>query len=266
MSTRDDVPDQAKRFSGRVDDYVKTRPSYPRGVLDVLRERCGLTATSVVCDLGSGTGLFTKLLLESGAIVHAVEPNDEMRAAAETMLGDERGFRSVAGRAEATTLADGSVDLVTAAQAFHWFDVEGAHREMRRILRPREGSEGSAGSVALVWNDRDLESTSFLRAYEELLVRRCPKYRELQGKADTTEKFDALLGVGRWTRHVVPNEQRLDREGLVGRLLSSSYAPRPGEPTHDETFAELRAVFDRHAEGGVVAMLYQTVVIVGRPA
>lgn len=257
--------DQTARFSGRVDDYVKTRPSYPHGVLDVLREGCGLSAASAVCDLGSGTGLFTKLLLESGATVHAVEPNDEMRGAAVAMLRDAPGFRSVAGRAEATTLGDESVDIVTAAQAFHWFDVEATHRELRRILRPRAGS--SAGSsVALVWNDRELEATPFLRAYEELLVRRCPKYRELQGKADSKEKFDALLGHGRWTRHVVANEQHLDREGLVSRLLSSSYAPRPGEPTHDETMAELRAIFDRRAEGGLVAMLYTTVVILGRPA
>lgn len=259
-----DPTDPTARFSGRVDDYVKTRPSYPRGVLDVLREGCGLSAASVVSDLGSGTGLFTKLLLESGARVHAVEPNDEMRAAAESLLRDAPGFRSVAGRAEATTLEDASVDLVTAAQAFHWFDVEAAHREMRRILRPRSTAMGS--NVALVWNDRDLEATPFLREYEELLVRRCPKYRELQGKADSTDKFDALLGPDRWTRHAVANEQHLDRAGLMSRLLSSSYAPRPGEPTHDETIAELRALFDRRAEGGLVAMLYTTVVILGRPA
>jgi SAM-dependent methyltransferase len=254
--------DPTTRFSGRVDDYVKTRPSYPDGVLAVLRDACGLGPTSVVGDLGSGTGLFTKLLLESGATVHAVEPNDEMRAAAVAMLGTTPGFRSVAGRAEATTLAAGSVDLVTAAQAFHWFDVEAARAEMARVLRNGDVANGRS-NVALVWNDRDLEATAFLREYEELLLRRCPKYRELQGKADSVEKFDALLGAGRWTRHTVPNEQRLDREGLVGRLLSSSYAPRPGDPTHDETFRELRALFDRHAHDGEVAMLYTTVVIAG---
>jgi SAM-dependent methyltransferase len=256
------MTDQTTRFSGRVDDYVKTRPSYPEGVLDVLREECGLGPRAVVCDLGSGTGLFTKLLLETSATVHAVEPNDEMRAAAERMLATAPGFRSVAGRAEATTLPDASVDLVTAAQAFHWFDVEAAKREMRRILRPATG----AANVALVWNDRELEADAFHRDYEELLVRRCPKYRELQGKADSVDKFDALLGAGRWTRRTVTNAQRLDREGLVGRLRSSSYSPRPGDPTHDETFAELGAIFDRHAEGGVVSMRYTTVVIVGRPA
>ena len=249
-------------FSGRVDDYVRTRPSYPHALLSVLRDACGLGASSVVADLGSGTGLFTRLLLETGATIYAVEPNDEMRAAAETMLKGEPGFRSVAGAAEATTLPDASVDIVTAAQAFHWFDVERTRVELHRILR---AAPGEAANVALVWNDRELEANAFHREYEELLVRRCPRYRELQGKADTTEKFDALLGAGRWRRVSVANEQRLDREGLVGRLLSSSYAPRPGENGHDETFAELRAVFDRHAENGSVAMRYTTVAIIGRP-
>lgn len=258
------MSDQAGRFSGRVGDYAKTRPSYPEGVLDLLREACGLAPEKVVCDLGSGTGLFTKLLLESGATVHAVEPNDEMRAAAERMLGETAGFRSVAGRAEATTLPDASVDLVTAAQAFHWFDVERAKREMRRILRPP--AEGVVANVALVWNDRELEADAFHREYEELLVRRCPKYRELQGKADSVDKFDAVLGAGLWTRRFVANEQRLDREGLVGRLSSSSYSPRPGDPTHDATFAELRAIFDRHAVNDEVTMRYTTVVILGRPS
>jgi SAM-dependent methyltransferase len=257
------VSEQLGCFSGRVDDYVRTRPSYPHALLAVLGETCGLGAASVVADLGSGTGLFTRLLLASGATVHAVEPSEEMRAAAEEMLRGEPGFHSVAGGAEATSLPDASVDLVTAAQAFHWFDVARTKMELRRILRARPGLPHETGNVALVWNDRELDVDAFHRAYEELLVRRCPKYRELQGKADTTEKFDALLGAGRWHRVSVPNEQHLDREGLVGRLLSSSYAPRAGAPDHDETFAELRAIFDRHAENGSVVMRYTTVLITG---
>lgn len=257
--------DETARFSGRVDEYVKARPSYPAGVLAILREQCALCASSVVADLGSGTGIFTRLLLESGASVLAVEPNDEMRAAAEEMLGETPGFRSVAGRAERTTLADASVDLVTAAQAFHWFDVEQTRIEIARILRPvATGGEGPS-TVALIWNDRDLDATPFSRAYEELLIRHCPKYLELQGKSDTHAKFDALLGRGLWSRRAVPNEQQLDREGLVGRLLSSSYAPRAGEPHHDEMIAELLDAFDRHQERGRITMLYATVVITGRP-
>ena len=258
------MTDQTTRFTGRVDEYVKARPSYPKGVLPFLRDKCGLRATSVVADLGSGTGLFTQLLLESGATVHAVEPNDAMRAAAEALLDEKPGFRSVAGRAEATTLRDGSVDLVTAAQAFHWFDVELARVEIARIVRPP--ASDAMSNVALVWNDRDLDSTPFLREYEELLVSCCPKYRELQGKADDVAKFDRLLGRGRWQRHTVPNEQRHDREGLVQRLLSSSYAPRAGEPGHEEMLAKLREIFDQRAEKGTVVMRYTTVLIIGRAA
>ncbi|MDB4944366.1 MAG: hypothetical protein JWP97_3900, partial [Labilithrix sp.] len=226
----------------------------------------GLAAGSVVADLGSGTGIFTAGLLESGATVHAVEPNDEMRAAAESALGGQPSFRSVASRAEATTLPDASVHLVTAAQAFHWFDLEAARREMRRVLRPRPAGDTRGGNVALVWNDRDVLSTPFLRGYEELLLTRCSKYRELQGKANATHAFDALFGAGGWSRHVATNAQRLDREGLASRLRSSSYAPPPGDPDHAATFEALGAVFDRHVEAdGLVTIPYETVVIVGWP-
>src|SRR5262249_648330 len=146
--------DPTSRFGARVDDYVKARPSYPAGLLAVLARECGLDKKSIVADLGSGTGIFTRLLLESGATVYAVEPNDEMRAAAERDLASER-FHSVRGRAEATTLPDASIDLATAAQAFHWFDVEATRRELVRILRP-------AGLAVLVWNDRDAQATPFL--------------------------------------------------------------------------------------------------------
>lgn len=251
--------DAASRFSGRARDYASARPSYPAAVLTLLFEECGLDASSVVADLGSGTGIFTRLLLESGAAVHAVEPNDDMRTVAEADLVGWPGFRSVKGRAEATTLESASVDLVTAAQAFHWFDLEGARAEMKRILKP-------GGKVALVYNDRDLGSTAFLREYEALLLARCPKYRELQGKADATERFDALFGAGRWTRHALPNAQRLDREGLVARLFSSSYAPAEGAPEREAARAELQTMFDRHAEDGAVVMVYTTVVILGELA
>ncbi len=248
--------DATKRFSGRAAAYARARPSYPTGVLDVLRAECGLAPGAVACDLGSGTGIFARLLLEMGATVYAVEPNDDMRATAEAELGAMPGFRSVAGRAEATTLDDASVDLVTAAQAFHWFDVLATRREVARILRPR-------GCAALVWNDRDTSSTPFHAELEALLVARCPAYRELQGKSDVPASFDAFFGEGAWTRRRVANEQRLDREGLVVRVLSTSYAPPPGAPGHDELLREVRALFDRHAEGGAVTILYSCVVVFG---
>jgi SAM-dependent methyltransferase len=253
--------DPTARFSGRAGAYEKTRPSYPRAVLDLLDDMCSLHRSRVVCDLGSGTGIFARLLVDEGCTVYAVEPNDDMRRVAEQDLGKERGFHSVAGRAEATTLPDASIDLVTAAQAFHWFDVERTRREVQRILRP-------AGSVALIWNDRDTSATPFLRGYEELLSRFCPKYQELQGKSDATAAFDAFFGEGKWRRRSVPNEQQLGRAGLVGRVMSSSYAPLPGAPGHDELVRGLEDLFDRTADGEgarTVTITYQCVVIAGRP-
>ena len=260
--------DQSTLFSGRVEEYVKARPSYPATVIPILRDACSLGPKAVVADLGSGTGLFTRRLLESGASVHAVEPNEEMRAAAEATLRTAASFHSVAGSAEATTLPDACVDIVTAAQAFHWFDVDRTRREMTRILRDTApaGAASRVNNVALVWNDRHLDDTPLLKEYEELLLRTCPRYIALQGKANAVDKYDALLGAGRWTKETVPNEQRLDRDGLVQRLLSSSYAPKAGEPSYGSTIAELQAVFDRHAVNGEVTFVYTTVVIIGRPA
>jgi ubiquinone/menaquinone biosynthesis C-methylase UbiE len=158
-----------ERFSTRVENYIKYRPSYPAEVLELMRVRCGLAATSHVADVGSGTGILTELLLETGATVFAVEPNKEMRAAAERLLSDYGRFRSIAGTAEATTLPDASVDLITASQAFHWFDIPKSRRELARILRPR-------GWVALIWNERPVDAGAFLDEYDALLRRHAADY------------------------------------------------------------------------------------------
>ena len=250
--------DPTQRFSARADVYAQARPGYPTEVLDILRMHHGLREGAAVADLGAGTGIFTRLLLESGATVHAVEPNDDMRAEAERTLGGEPRFASVAGRAEATTLEDASVDLVTAAQAFHWFDLEPTRREIARILRPE-------GHAAFVWNDRDLGGTPFLCEYEDVLRQHCPGYLELQGKSDATEKLDAVFGPGGWSRHTAPNAQQLDRVGLVRRVMSASYAPPPETTERQALVAALEEAFDRHAENAIVTLSYTTVVIGGRP-
>ena len=154
--------DPTRRFSDRVDNYVRYRPSYPTAVLETLRSECDLSVATVVADIGSGTGILTRLFLENGNRVYGVEPNAEMRGAAEKLLRDFPGFESVAGTAEETGLAANSIDLVVAAQAFHWFDPDRAGMEFQRILRP-------GGWVALVWNERLVGASPFLREYEELL-------------------------------------------------------------------------------------------------
>src|SRR6266480_5260535 len=130
------LADPKQRFSNRVADYRRYRPGYPPAVLDLLRIECGLRADHIIADMGSGTGLLSQLFLKNGHRVFGVEPNRQMREAGEEFLHRFEEFTSVPGSAEATTLGDASIDFVTAAQAFHWFERQAARREFRRILKP----------------------------------------------------------------------------------------------------------------------------------
>lgn len=246
-----------ERFSNRVADYVRYRPGYPQGVLDVFRNAIGLSSASVVADVGSGTGISAALFLDAGCEVYAVEPNDPMRAAAEELLGDRAGFRSVRGTAEATTLAGASVDVVAAAQAFHWFDRTRCRAEFLRILRP-------AGHVVLLWNSRHTDTTPLLCGYEALLKQFATDYTAVNHQNIDAEAVARFYAPGQCTRAVVPNFQTFDYAGLKGRLLSSSYAPAAGDPRHEPMLAALRTLFDEHAINGQVRFDYDTEIYYGR--
>jgi SAM-dependent methyltransferase len=251
------MSDPTHRFSDRVADYVRFRPSYPAGVIDTLRSAGLLGSDKIVADLGAGTGIFTTLLLPHAARVFAVEPNAPMRAAAEATLGGDPRFVSVAGTAEATTLPDRSVDLVTAAQAFHWFDVPRARVELRRILRP-------GGAVALVWNERLTDTTPFLADYEALLRRRATDYATVNHANLRAQDLAPFFGPGGHVLERFDYRQDFDLAGLTGRLLSSSYAPATGQPGHEAMRRELGEIFARHQQDGRVAFVYQTKLYWGR--
>jgi SAM-dependent methyltransferase len=244
-----------ERFSSRAADYARSRPGYPQPALDLLKARCGLSPGAVVADIGSGTGILTALLLESGAQVIAVEPNDAMRAAAEGSLGGHPRFRSVRASAEDTTLASVSLDLWVAGQAFHWFDVAQARREALRVLKP-------GAMAALLWNERPTELTPFLADYEALLLRHAAEYAQIAASRADVASMSRFFG-GPMELATFPNEQRLDFEGLRGRLMSSSYAPEPGHPQHAPMTAGLEALFGRHAREGRVLFPYRTLVYFG---
>jgi SAM-dependent methyltransferase len=249
--------DPTGRFSTRVADYVKYRPSYPAAVLGLLEAECGLTPRSVLADVGSGTGILSELFLKNGNRVYGVEPNREMREAGERLLASYPDFISVDGRAEATTLDDGSVDFVTAGQAFHWFDPPRARREFLRVLR-------SGGWVVLVWNDRRTAGTPFLEEYERLLLHYGTDYKEVSVKYAEESMLAALYGPSEMRSKTFDNEQVFDFEGLRGRLSSSSYAPQPGHPNFDPLMRELEALFRRHERDGRVTVAYDTKVFYGR--
>jgi ubiquinone/menaquinone biosynthesis C-methylase UbiE len=244
------------RFSDRVENYVRYRPGYPSQALGVLERECGLEPRHVVADIASGTGIWTRTLLENGNHVFAVEPNTEMRQAGEHLLAPFPQFTSVAGTAEATTLADESVDFVTAAQAAHWFDRERARAEFVRILKPR-------GWLVLLWNERLTDSTPFLRDYEQLLLTYGTDYEEVRHER-TTDAVNEFFDPAPFQERMFAMQQEFDYAGLEGRLLSSSYAPGPDHVKHRPMLAALRRIFDRHAAGGHVAFDYQTRMYYGR--
>lgn len=249
--------DPTGRFSNRVADYVRYRPDYPPALLDWLHHEIGVSTATLVADIGAGTGISTRLFLASGHPVIAVEPNAPMREAAEALLGQEYlRLKLVDGTAEATTLADDSVGLVSAAQAFHWFDTAAVRREWARILHP--------GGLALVfWNSRLLDASPFLVGYEQLLLEFGTDYTEVAERYQDDDTMRAWFGSGLRGVAQFPNTQYMDAEGLRGRLLSSSYAPPPGHPRHAPMLEALQQLFDAHAVDGRIAFEYHTRAFVG---
>ena len=211
-------------------------------------------ADSVVADVASGTGIFTRMLLENGNRVYGIEPNEKMRKAGEEYLAPYLNFTSLAGTAESTTLLDASVHLITAAQAAHWFDREKAISEFRRILR-------AGGSLVLLWNDRQKGRPGFDQEYEAMLDAYGTDYAEVKRRDDASGGF---FGSIPFRKRVLRNFQDLDYESLEGRLMSSSYAPQERHPSHGPMLAELKRIFATYQNSGMVRMEYDTKLYFGQ--
>ncbi len=247
--------DPTARFDGREDDYDRFRPGYPLGIIRLLQSKCLLFPGARVADIGSGTGILSAMLIEAGAFVYGVEPNACMRGRAETRFHGATSFESVPNRAEATGLPDRSVDLITAAQSFHWFDLVGSRREFGRILRP-------GGAVILIWNNRLDDEGTFNIAYSRML-----KYNgvdDSRGGSDgeQNKKIDSFFE-GVYEYHEFGNDQSLDLASLKGRLRSSSYCPRPDSTTFGKLMDAVDSVFAEHQQNGSVLLRYRTEVYLG---
>ncbi|MDB5086953.1 MAG: Methyltransferase protein [Mucilaginibacter sp.] len=249
--------DPTKRFTERVDNYVKYRPGYPDEVIDFLQNECGLTEESVIADIGSGTGIFTKLLLDKGYIVYAVEPNQAMQQAAKQWLGSNENYTAIDAIAEATTLPPKSIDLVVCAQAFHWFNDERTRAEFKRILK-----DGS--SAALIWNNRLADTDDFSRAYENLLKNGSLDYNKVNHRNITDIDFKAFFKNGQYKQVNYQNAQVFDLDGLMGRAFSSSYVP-PQNSEEGKKFRELlQGIFAKYNVSGKVSFQYQTEIYIGQ--
>lgn len=242
--------DSKERFSNRATYYAKSRPRYPEGLLDFMEDELGLAMASVVADMGSGTGILSELFVRRGNPVFGVEPNREMRRTAEELLAAYPNFKSMDGTAEATTLPDASVDFITAAQAFHWFDPKRTREEFLRIMRPQCW-------VLLIWNVRK-NSPGFMEAYERFVDGYANRPHLRRTAKDKVGEDGLTKFLGKYKLKKFSNNQVLTFEGLVERLLSASYIPLPNELGYGSMLDGVRKLFDSYQEGGVVRLEYDT--------
>lgn len=237
-----------ERFSNRVDNYIRYRPSYPDGIIDFLKTEIGLSNQTIIADIGSGTGQSSEIFLHNGNKVFGVEPNPEMREAAEKLFRERSNFISVVGTAEATTLADHSVDLIIAGQAFHWFDKALAKIEFKRIATP-------GAYVGLIWNDRNLDSP-FQKAYEKLLYEFAPEYDAVKNCNLNREMIAEFFLPNPFLIRSFRNSQTFDFDGLKGRLLSCSYCPLEQDANYKPLMDGLMKVFTEHQKASKVVFEY----------
>ena len=244
-----------KKFDGRATDYTASRPSYALELIDYLYSNCGITKSSMIADVGSGTGKFAKHLLDKGSEVYCVEPNSDMRDVAENELCEYQNFHSVMGDAENTTLKNDSIDYITTAQAFHWFDVSKFKQECSRIIK-------SGGAVFLIWNVRsnsDLLNRELFQIYSTY----CPNFHGFSGGIEKDDQRIKEFFNGNYDYVSFDNPLLFDRERFVTRSLSSSYSLKEGDSEYAKYIEALNKLFDKYQNNGIVSVANQSVAYFG---
>ncbi len=248
--------DNTKRFSDRVSNYIKYRPGYPEEIISFLEETTGLTQQSLIADIGSGTGKLSEIFLDNGYNLYGVEPNDEMREAAEAEFQDNPHFKSINGTAENTTLPSDSFSHIIAGQAFHWFDPVLCKTEFQKILKP-------GGWAILIWNERDVDSP-FLEDYESFLLKHAIRYAEVVHRNIDEKVLSTFYEPFSYKIKSTPSYQLFDFEGTLGRYQSSSYAFKEGDNEFPAAKEALKVLFDNYQQDGLIKMEYQTNIYYGQ--
>lgn len=244
-----------EKFSGLASVYSAGRPAYAEKFLAELYEKFGFSSDSVIADIGSGTGKFAKQMLERGFYVYCIEPNEDMRSQSITELGEYKNKSIIAGDAENTTLEDNSVDFITSAQAFHWFDTERFKKECKRIIKPD-------GKVFLIWNMRDMDS-EIAQKIQRICEKYCPNFKGFGGGIQRDDERIKSFFDGGYKRIEYDNPLCYDREKFISRSLSSSYSLKPRDANYREYIGELEALFEEYAVSGEVTTPNKTIVYVG---
>lgn len=246
-----------KRFSDRVENYVKYRPDYPPFLINVLENELNFRKDFILADIGSGSGILSKLFLDHGNQVFCVEPNDEMRKAAEIILSEYGNYKSINGTAEKTNLEADSIDLIVAGQSYHWFNNSKTKKEFKRILKPNS-------SVVLIWNSRKKDNNQFSKEYEELINKFSKDYKHVAHYNISDRDLKLFFNEKGCKTIILENHQILDYNGLKGRLFSSSYMPNQNEKIANTIMKELEGIFNRHQKDEKVSIDYDTEIFVGK--
>lgn len=248
------ITGSTEKFTGKADVYSAARPGYPKEFVDYLCENVGINSASTVADIGSGTGKFSVELLKIGAETYCIEPNDDMRRIAERDFAAYPNFHSVKGTCEDTTLEENSLDFITVAQAFHWFDADKFKVECRRILKPD-------GCVILVWNTRN--ECEFNSANHAIFEKYCPEFRgfssEKRDSAGVEHFFD-----GKFTKVKFANPYVLNKAAFIARCESGSYSLSEDHPNYSEYIKALGDLFDKYASDGTIEIPSKTVAYIGK--
>ena len=247
--------DATRKFDGRARNYTASRPSYARALIEHLYSRYGISAASVIADIGSGTGKFAKHLLDKGSKVYCVEPNADMRRVAEEELSTYRNFYSVLGTAEHTTLEEASVDHITAAQAFHWFDGNTFKQECLRIIK-----EG--GRVFLVWNIRR-DDDPLNQELHQIYSVYCPDFKGFSGGIRRDDQRILDFFDGQYECAAFEPPRPLNRKRFLARSLSGSYSLKAGDDQYEAYITSLNAAFDKYKNDGIVTIANQSVAYCG---
>ncbi len=247
------------RFTDKAKYYHAGRPGYPKEVLTIVKNVTNLTPdpSSIIADIGSGTGKLSEVFLKVGNTVIGVEPNKAMRDIAELKMKDYENFISIDGTAESTSIKDHSVDLITAGQSFHWFNVPKTRKEFQRILKPDR-------YVVIVWNNRNAEISQFFREYKTLLNDFGTDYHEVTKKKIRKKDFSDFFGTDNYERFLRPNRQWLDYESLRLRLLSTSYIPPEESDSYPLMIQRLKELFNKYQIDNFVELDYETEMIIGK--
>jgi len=253
------------KFDGKGENYSKYRPSYPKEFIDYINSIDGLDENSIIADIGSGTGILSKQLLDIGKCVITVEPNADMRGIAESILGDYKNFTSINATAENTTLSDHSVDLITVAQAFHWFDRDKFKEECKRILKPD-------GKVVLVWNTR-VPANESMEDYERIIRKYCPDFEGFSGRKCSSlykeaglegeNDFEIFFDNG-YEEKSFQNDLINSLERFIGGALSASYAPNENDENYTAFVTDLKTCFNKHAVNESMLMPFVTRSYLGK--